>query len=76
MKKQIKIFNSGKPEDIEANVNNFLKKTVGKLHDVFYTRSSSWPEYSILITYTEEFERSPIEVNVPVERAKIVTLKI
>lgn len=56
MEKRIKIFNSDWPEDIEYSVNDFLKKTNGKLHDVKYIREEgkSYNKFSILMVYSEE----------------------
>lgn len=56
MEKRIKIFKSNWPEDIEYQVNEFLKNTHGRLHDVTYDRDLSVFEekHTILITYSEE----------------------
>lgn len=56
MEKRIKIFNSNYPEDIEYQVNDFLRKTKGRLHDVTYDRDLSVfdDKHTILITYSEE----------------------
>jgi hypothetical protein len=58
MEKRIKIFISNWPEEIEWQVNDFLNKTLGKLHEVIYLRdlASVNDKFSILITYTPEEE--------------------
>lgn len=58
MEKRIKFFSSDHLGQIENTVNDFLKLTNGRLHDVVYDREVGADpteyQHTILITYSEE----------------------
>jgi hypothetical protein len=56
MEKRIKIFRNDNWVNLEIIANEFLKKTVGKLHEVFM--SPSIENNYILIVYTPEGEQN------------------
>lgn len=56
MEKRIKVFSSSDPHDLEENVNIFLDKMSGKLHDVIFNIESNIEEleYVAILVYTPE----------------------
>lgn len=58
MEKRVRIFVDASPYDLEAELNNFLDETIGKLHDIVYQavydNLKDCMEYSSILVYTPE----------------------